>query len=85
MFRCQITNRLSNVGDKCNKIVIERRPKTYTSWFRNEDTGKWEEHEVGRGWEIVREINSTDSGVALWNSWTESDKELFAKQYVQSK
>jgi hypothetical protein len=58
---------LSQLGDKCNKIVVERREKIYTSWFRNEETGKWEEREVGRGWEIVKEINATDAGVKVWN------------------
>ena len=59
---------MSRPGDKCNKIVVERREKTYTKFFRNEDTGKWEEHEVGRGWEIVKEISATDEGVKIWNN-----------------
>jgi hypothetical protein len=79
MFKCQVLNRMSQHGDKCNKIVVAKRDKTYTSWFRNEDTGKWEEHEVGRGWEIVKEVNATDAGLALWESWSEADKALFAK------
>ena len=68
MFKCQVTGKLSKPGDKCNKIVVERREKTYTKFFRNEDTGKWEEHEVGRGWEILKEINATDEGVKIWSN-----------------
>lgn len=79
MFKCSITGKLSSPGDKCNKIVVAKRERVYTRFFRNEDTGKWEELEVGRGWEIVREINACDSGVELWNSWSDSDKQAFVQ------
>jgi len=71
---------MSLPGEKCNKIVVARRDKVYTGWFRNEETNKWEEREVGRGWEIVKEINAVDSGVELWNSWPESERALFVKR-----
>lgn len=57
MFRCQITNKLSKPGEKCNKIVVERREKLY----------KREGEVIARGWEIVREISATDEGLALYN------------------
>lgn len=66
MFKCEVTGRMSKPGDKCIKIVVERREKVYTRFFRNEETNKYEEHEVGRGWEIVKEINATEAGAKLW-------------------
>lgn len=57
MFRCQVTGKLSKPGQKCNKIVVERREKLY----------KREGEVIARGWEVVREISATDEGLALWN------------------
>ena len=59
MFRCQVTGKLSRLGDKMNKIVVEKREKEY----KNPETGEV----VGRGWEIVKEISATDEGVKIWN------------------
>lgn len=63
--------------EKMNKIVVATREKVYTRWFKNEETGKWEELEVGRGWEIVREINASEEGLQLWNSWSEDERAIF--------
>ena len=68
--------------EKLNRIVVETRPRTYTRWVRNEETNKWEEIEVGHGTEIVREINATDEGLALWNSWTPEERAAFLKYSV---
>lgn len=57
MFRCQVTGKMSQPGDKCNKIVVERRERLY----------KRDGEVIARGWEVVREINATDEGLALWN------------------
>lgn len=57
MFYCQVTGKLSKPGDKCNKIVVERRERLY----------KRDGEVIARGWEVVREINATDEGLALWN------------------
>jgi len=48
---------MSQPGDKCNKIVVERRERLY----------KRDGEVIARGWEVVREINATDEGLALWN------------------
>jgi len=66
-------------GEKLNKIVVQTRERVYTKRVRNEETGEWEKVEIGRGWEIVREINASDEGVALWNSWTEEERAVFLK------
>lgn len=57
MFRCQVTGKLSKIGEKCNKIVTERRERLY----------KRDGEVIARGWEVVREISATDEGLALWN------------------
>jgi len=66
-------------SEKLNKIVVETRERVYTRWVKNEDTNKYEEVEAGRGWEIVREINASQEGVALWESWTPEERAAFLK------
>lgn len=66
MFKCGITGRFSKPGEKANKIVTATRDKVYYGWFRNEETGRYEELEIGRGSEIVSEVNATDEGLRLW-------------------
>lgn len=68
--------------EKLNRIVVATRPRTYTKWVRNEETNKWEEVEIGQGHEIVREINASDEGLALWNSWNEGERAMFLKHLV---
>ncbi len=79
MYRCQITGELSKLGDKLNKIVVGTRERVYTRWVRNEETNKWEEVFVSRGWEITRELNATDEGVKLWESYTSDERVAFLK------
>lgn len=64
-------------SEKLNRIVVETRERIYTKRVKNEETGKWEDVEVGRGWEIVREINATQEGLDLWNSWTPEERAIF--------
>ncbi len=80
MYICQVTGRQSKSGQKLNKLVVQTRPKTYTRWIRNEDTREWEEIEIGRGFETVREVNASQEGVDLWNSWSPEERELFLKR-----
>lgn len=79
MYRCQITGRLSRLGEKLNKVVVLTREKSYTRWVRNEETNKWEEVFVAKGWEIVQELNCNTEGETLWNSWTPEEREAFLK------
>ena len=88
MYRCQITGKNSKPGnphatpypiaaEKLNKIVVATREKVYTKKVRNEETNKWEDVEIGHGWEIVRELNVNAEGLALWNSWNEDERTAF--------
>lgn len=65
--------------EKLNRIVVETRERIYTKWVKNEETNKYEEVEAGRGWEIVREINASAEGLALWESWTPDERAVFLK------
>lgn len=66
-------------SEKLNRIVVQTRERIYTRWVKNEETHKYEEVEIGRGWEIVREINASDEGLALWNSWTDEERQAFVE------
>lgn len=52
MFRCNITNRVSQPLERMIKVVVERREKTYP--------------DGSKGWEIAKEIQMTESGYKQW-------------------
>ena len=95
MYRCQITNKFSRQGrpgpldkdgnptsipgEKLNRIVVQKRDRVYMADVRNEETGEWENVEIGKGWEIVKEISASDEGLALWNSWNAKERANFLK------
>ena len=66
MFFCEVTKKLSKPGEKCRKIVVEKREKTYSKRFRDMETGKIQTVECSKGWEIVKEISATEAGEKLW-------------------
>jgi hypothetical protein len=69
MYRCQVTNKISKPGEKLNKIIVSTREKIYTQKIWEDD--ELVEIEIGRGWEIVKEINATDEGVRIYNRMVE--------------
>lgn len=76
MYICQVTGKVSAAGEKLNRIVVQTRPRTYTRMERDPETGRLEEVDIGRGFEIVREIRATAEGVAEWESMTETQRAL---------
>lgn len=86
MFRCEITGRLSRQGkpetdtakaipaEKCNKIVVRTRTREYRNWDR-ENEEEWFSH----GEEIVKEVNATDEGLAIWNKMTAEQRLAFCE------
>jgi hypothetical protein len=68
---------MSRLGDKLNKIVVARRERIYTRWVKNEETLKYEEVFVAKGWEIVKELNASQSGVEQWNAMSPEQRTLF--------
>jgi hypothetical protein len=64
MFKCDVTGKFSKLGEKCNKIVAETRERVYLDQEGNV---------VGRGFEIVKELQATDEGVDMWQRLTFQD------------
>ena len=83
MFICAITGKVSKLGEKCNKIVIATREKTYKQFVWEDDVQI--EIDVARGFEIVKEVNATAEGVEVWNravedgTYTQIVKRLMGK------
>lgn len=74
MFVCEVTGNQSKKGEKPQRLVVETRARQYRHWDREA-----EEEWFSSGFEIVREINASVEGVAIWNSWTDEDRAAFAK------
>lgn len=53
MFRCQVTGKVSQPGEKSHKVVTKTRPKTYTNRVMRGDK---EVVITSQGWEIVQEL-----------------------------
>jgi len=79
MFICQITGKLSERGEKLIKVTVATRDRIYTKWVRNEETREWEEVNIGRGHEIVRELNATQKGATLFAAMTPTDQAALVK------
>lgn len=50
MFKCAGCKVVQPAGTKPNRVVIEKRPMTYSNWGG-----------TSRGWEVVKEVNLCDS------------------------
>lgn len=71
MYRCEACERISEPGDRCNRLVVEteaiaypRRAKIYWRPPKDGEKGKWVEDPGGTGTRIVREINACAECVA---------------------
>lgn len=82
MFYCQVTNQMTKPGEKVNKLVIAKRERIYSRKIRNEETNRWEDIDVGYGWEIVKEVNACDEGVRIFNAMTPEDQAAFCAASV---
>lgn len=80
-YKCQISGRQSKLGEKLNKIVVETRVKHYTKMVRDEESRipKWTEVPCAVGFEIVRELNASASGLEQWESWDVEERAMFLK------
>jgi len=60
MFYCRICKKSSKKDEKCNFVVVEKRPKeyyeTYTKFNRNTKEKTEYTKLVGKGWETIKEI-----------------------------
>lgn len=85
MFKCVITGKTSEIGEKMHKIVLASRDKTYHKMVKNEETRIWEKVIAGHGWEIVSEVSASQEGVNLWNSFSDEKRDALAKVLLKSK
>ena len=77
MFYCEVTGKLSQLNEKPSKLVVEKRDRIYTRRVKNEETREWETIEVGRGWEIVKELSVSDAGQREWNEMSKDQQADF--------
>jgi len=59
MFKCYVTGKDSVLGEKPEKVVVEKRERTYMS---DEEPDKV----VSKGFEVVKEVLMTKEGYNLW-------------------
>ena len=74
MFVCGITGQQSKPGEKCHRITVETRAKTYKHWDKEAEE-EWFSH----GTEIVREINASEEGRDKWNALTPEQQAEWVK------
>ena len=79
MFICQVTGKVSQVGEKLNRLVVKTRPRVYTRKEKDLETGEWVETLVGRGFEIVKELQATEEGLVEWQNMTDAQREEHLK------
>lgn len=81
MYKCEVTGKMSKPGAKLHKVVASTREREYKMKLFNEETRKYEDVVVGHGWEIVRELNASEEGEAIWNSMTPDDRAVWLKRF----
>jgi hypothetical protein len=64
----------SKGSEKLNRLVVKTRVREYRN-FDQESEEEW----FSYGTEIVKEIHATDEGVAVWNSLSPEEQEMFVK------
>lgn len=74
MFICGITKKMSNPGEKVRRLVVQTRTKEYKNYDR-----ETEENWSSFGTEIVKEVNATEEGEAMWNRLTPEQQVEVAK------
>lgn len=67
-------------SEKLNKIVIETREVQYRHWDREA-----EEEWFSTGTEIVRELNVSEAGLAIWNNFTDEQRATFVQKLKENK
>ena len=79
MFICEVTGKISQPGEKLNRITVKTRERSYLRKEKDMESGEWHEVQVSQGWEIVKQISATEEGAQKWSSMTEQQKDTFLK------
>jgi hypothetical protein len=73
-----LTKKQSKLGEKINKVVTTRRDKVYTEKHFDHESNKYIDVEIGRGWEIVKELSLTGEGLRLWEQMNTPKEETMS-------
>ena len=84
MFFCQLTKQTSKSGETLHKVTVVKREKIYYRWVENEKTEEWEEIEIARGTEIVKEIPVCEDGLREWNDMLASGEITWDETIVEA-
>ncbi len=68
MFICEVTGQSSALGEKLTKVVVGKREKIYYEEHYNEELRQWQKVQVGKGWEITKELNACEDGVKVFKA-----------------
>jgi hypothetical protein len=80
MFYCQVSKKMSKLGEAQHKITIATRPKEYFGWkLLDEEDDDFSWVKVSEGVEIVKQVNACEDGLVLWESWDALAREAFVK------
>lgn len=63
MFKCAITGKITKAGEKQYKLTTKTKPKVYYKTVLDEKTREEKVIEIGRGFEIVKEISVSEEGL----------------------
>jgi len=85
MFVCQITGQISERGEALNRIVVAKRERIYYEDYFNDETREWEQIEIGRGWEVVKEVNASADGLSAWNALSDDERDSLSKKLCKGK
>lgn len=85
MFRDEITKRLSRPGDACQRLITQVAKREYTRKILNEETNQLETVVIASGLEIVKEVNTTKEGLALWQAAHPEGPEVVSRPNLEAK
>jgi hypothetical protein len=83
MYFCQITGKMSKVGEKLRKVVVATRQREYKNFFYNEESRRMEESQSSFGTEIVKELNASEDGEAFFLAMNDEDRAAWIKRFVK--
>ena len=74
-----VTGKVSAAGEKMNRIIAKTRPRVYTRREFDSEINDWVDVFVGRGSEVVRELQATEEGLVEWQNMTDAQREEHLK------
>jgi len=79
MFKDQITGKFSEKGEKCHRLTVAKRSKDYYGYRLDEEQDDYLWQKIGSGEEPRLEVNTTEDGIKVWESWSPEQKQSFVQ------